>query len=230
MKPKSTLALKPAAMPFAISAMRRSIRSSTPVEKVRTVPIITRLVGNHVGRAARVDLRDRQHGRFQRILFARNDRLPGLRDLHRHHHRIDAAVRLRRVRAFALHHDAELVTGRHHRPRDHAEAARRQAWPVMHAVDRLHRELLEQAVFHHAARAGAAFFGRLENQVDGAVKVAMTRQIVRCAQQHRRMTVMAACMHLAGVARRMVKCVEFLHRQRIHVGAQADRARRRCRS
>jgi hypothetical protein len=84
--------------------------------------------------------------------------------------------------------------------------------------------LLEQAVLDHAPGAGAAFFGRLENQVDRAIKVAMTRQIVGCTQQHRRMTVMTARMHLAGVARRMVKCVEFLHRQRIHVGAQADRA------
>jgi hypothetical protein len=129
-----------------------------------------------------------------------------LRDLHRHHHRIDALVRLRGVRALAAHDDAELVTRRHHRPRRHAEAARRHARPVVHAVHRLHRELLEQAVVHHLARAAAAFLGRLENQVDGAVEVAMVRQVMGCAQQHRGMAVVAACMHLAGVARRMVEC------------------------
>src|SRR5438067_7167506 len=36
------------------------------------------------------------------------------------------------------------------------------------------------------------------------------------------MAVVAACMHLARMARRVLKCVEFLHGQRIHVGAQAD--------
>ena len=185
-----------------------------------------RFVGNHIRGAARVNLRDRQHRRFQRILFARNDGLPGLRDLHCHHHRVDAAVRLRGVRALAFDGHAELVTGCHHRPRDHTEAACRQAWPVVHAVHGVHRELVEQTILDHLARAGAAFFGGLENQVHRAVEVAVTRQIVGCAQQHRGMTVVTACMHLAGVARRMVKCVEFLHGQRVHVGAQADCARR----
>ena len=94
----------------------------------------------------------------------------------------------------------------------------------MHPVHGFHREALEQAVVHHAARAGAAFFGRLEDQVDGAVEVAVLRQIVGCTQQHRCVPVMTTSMHLAGVARRVIKCVEFLHRQGVHVGTQADGA------
>ena len=91
-------------------------------------------------------------------------------------------------------------------------------------------KLLEQAVFDHAARAGAAFFGRLENQVDGAVEIAVRGQVVRRAQQHGGVAVVAAGVHLAGVARRVGKAVDFLHGQRVHVGAQADGARSNCRA
>ena len=53
----------------------------------------------------------------------------------------------------------------------------------------------------------------------------MTGQVAGGAEQHGDVAVMPARMHLAGVARRVRKGVDFMHRQRIHVGAQADRAR-----
>nr|GEU28156.1 probable 3-hydroxyisobutyrate dehydrogenase-like 2, mitochondrial [Tanacetum cinerariifolium] len=185
-------------------------------------------VGDHIGGAARVDLGNRQHGRIERTFLPADDGLPALRDLHRHHHRVDALVRLRRMAALALDGEVELVTGRHHRARHHTHVAGGNAGPVMHAVDGVHRALLEQAVFDHAPGAGTAFFGRLENQVHRAIEVAMLSQVFCCAEQHGRMAVMAARVHLAGMARRVLERVHFLHGQGIHVGAQADGARGRA--
>ena len=55
-------------------------------------------------------------------------------------------------------------------------------------------------------------------------KSARSARIMRSAEQHRGVAVMAAGMHLAGVARGDARRFEFLDRQRVHVGAQADRA------
>ena len=95
----------------------------------------------------------------------------------------------------------------------------------MHTEDSIHRTLFEKAIFHHAFCATAAFFGRLEDHVDSAIEVAVLCQVMRRAEQHRRVTVMTAGVHLAGMARGVIEDVRFLHRQRIHVGAQADGAR-----
>ena len=100
----------------------------------------------------------------------------------------------------------------------------RQARPVVHAKHGIHRELLEQAVLDHLARAAAALFGRLENQVHRAVKIAVLGQVLRGGQQHGGVAVMAAGVHLAGVLAGVGKGVELLHRQGVHVGPQANGA------
>ena len=89
---------------------------------------------------------------------------------------------------------------------------------------------VEQAVLDHLARAAAAFFGRLEDQVDGAVVVAVLREVLGGGQQHRGVAVVAAGVHLAGVRALVREGVVLGDRQRVHVGAQADGARRWCRS
>ena len=121
-------------------------------------------------------------------------------DLHGHHHGVDALVGLRRVRALAFDGDVEFIARRHHRPCHHAQRARFGAWPVVHAVDGIHGKLAEQAVCYHFARAGAAFFGRLEDQVHGAVEMAVLRQVMGGTEQHGRVAVVAAGVHLARVA------------------------------
>ena len=50
----------------------------------------------------------------------------------------------------------------------------------------------------------------------------MLRQVLRSGQQHGGVAVVAAGVHLALVAAGVGKGVEFLHGQRVHVGAQAD--------
>ncbi|MPM26106.1 hypothetical protein SDC9_72607 [bioreactor metagenome] len=91
----------------------------------------------------------------------------------------------------------------------------------MHAEHRLHGVLLEQAVLDHLARAAAALFRGLEDQVDGAVEIAVLGEILRRRQQHRRVTVVAAGVHLACVLAGVLEGVELLHGQRVDVGAQA---------
>ncbi len=85
-------------------------------------------------------------------------------------------------------------------------------------------KLREQAIVDHRLCARTAFFGRLEDEDDRAVKLAMLGEMSRRAEQHRGMSVVAASVHLAVVLRAMLEAVELLNRQRIHVGAQADRA------
>jgi hypothetical protein len=77
---------------------------------------------------------------------------------------------------------------------------------------------------NHFARAAAAFFGGLKNQVDRAVKIALGCQVLGGCQQGGGVAVVAAGVHLAGVFAGVLKGVELLHGQRIHVSAQANGA------
>ena len=93
----------------------------------------------------------------------------------------------------------------------------------MHAVDRVAGKALEQIVLQHGQRAADAFLAGLEDEVHRAVEVARLRQVARGAEQHRGVAVMAAGVHLAVVAAAIREVVGLVDRQRVHVGAQADR-------
>ena len=125
---------------------------------------------------------------------------------------------------FAVDGDGELVTRRHHRPRAQSEFADAQTWPVVHAVHRLHGELLKQAIFDHFSRATTAFFSGLEDHIDRAIKVAVFRQMLRRRQQHGYVAVVAASVHFSWVLAGVRKLVELLHGQSVHIGAQANGA------
>ena len=100
---------------------------------------------------------------------------------------------------------------------------------VVHAVDALDRELLEQPLLDHDAAAALVLLGGLEDEVDGAVEVLGLGQVLGRAQQHHRMAVMAAGVHLAGDRRLVVEAVGLVHIECVHVGAQADRPPRGAR-
>ena len=88
----------------------------------------------------------------------------------------------------------------------------------------LGRKALEEAVLDHRLRARVALLARLEDEVGGAVEIARLVQVARGGEQHRRVPVVAAAVHPAVVARLVRELVLLLHRQRVHVGAQADGA------
>src|SRR3984885_13507605 len=119
----------------------------------------------------------------------------------------------------------EAVVGGKPRPRGDRELARRQARPVMYAEHRLHGKAFEQPVADHLARTAAAFLGRLKHQINGAVEITLPGQMAGGGQQHRRVAVVAAGVHLAGVHARVGEGVVLADRQRVHVGTQPDRAR-----
>ena len=70
----------------------------------------------------------------------------------------------------------------------------------------------------------AALFGRLEDDDRRAGEVAGGGEIARRAEQDRGVAVVAAGMHAAGNGRAIGQVGRLLDRQRVHVGAQADRA------
>ena len=179
-------------------------------------------IGNHVAGLAAVDHRDRDQAGVGRLLAARQDGLERQHHFAGDRHRVDARVRQCGMATLATHGDLELVARCHGRAGAHGELPDLHAGPVVHAEYCVHRELLEQAVLDHLARAAAALFGRLEDQVHGTVEVAVFRHVLGGRQQHRRVAVVAAGVHLSLVDAGMREGVDLGHGQRVHVGAQAD--------
>jgi hypothetical protein len=94
--------------------------------------------------------------------------------------------------------DGGVVRRGHRRAFAQHEAALLDAGHVVHGEHGVAGKALEQAVFHHAQRAAAAFFGRLEDQVQRAVERTLFGQVARRGQQHGRVAVVAAGVHHAG--------------------------------
>ncbi len=69
----------------------------------------------------------------------------------------------------------------------------------MHAEHGLDRELVEQPLLHHDASAALVLLGGLEDEMHDAVEIARLGEIFGGAEQHGRVAVMAAGVHLAGV-------------------------------
>ena len=124
--------------------------------------------------------------------------------------------------ALAGQRQIEDVKGRHHGRGVHCRRTYGQARPVVHAVDRVHGEALEQPFLDHGARATFVFLGRLEDEMHDTGKVGGRGQSLGRPQQHAGVAVMAAGVHTASVRGRMLALVELRHIQRIHIGAQAD--------
>ncbi len=179
-------------------------------------------VGYHIGGFAGVDHGDRDDARIHGFLVAADDVLEALHHLAGHRHRVCAEVRHRGVAALAAYGDLELVARGHHRPRADGEVPTAAPGQLCMPKTASHGEFFEEAVLDHLARPAAAFFGRLEDQVDRAVEVAVLREMARRGQQHGGMAVMAAGVHLARLRAGMGEFVELLHGQRVHVGTQAD--------
>jgi hypothetical protein len=179
---------------------------------------------NHVVSVAAVDLGDADDGGVGRLDVARDDRLQRRRDVRRDQHRIDARLGPRAMRALAGDRDVEYGAARHHGAAADLEPADRQAGPIVHAEHRVAREALEQAVLDHGVGAAETLLGGLEDEGDRAVELPRLGEVARGAEQHRGVPVVAAGVHAPVVARAMVEAVGLEDGQRIHVGAQPDRA------
>ena len=176
---------------------------------------------------AGMDLRRRDDGCVHRIEVARHDRLQRRHDVRTDHDRVDAMMGHGAVRTDAFHDDLENIVGCHHRAGTDGETANRNARDVVHAVHAFDGELLEQPLLDHDAATAFVLFGRLEDEVDRTVEVLGLREVLGGTQQHHRVAVMAAGMHLAGNRRLVVELVGLVNVERIHVGTQADSPLRR---
>ena len=163
---------------------------------------------------------------IDRADVARDDRLERGRDVAPHQHRVDPRFRPRAVRAAPGDRDVEKRAARHHRTRADLELADGEAGTVVHAENRIARKLVEEAVLDHRLAAAEPLFGRLEDEMHGAVEIASLRELPRRAQQHRRVAVMTAGVHPALMLRAVRKAVRLADRQAVHVGPEPDRARR----
>ncbi len=122
--------------------------------------------------------------------------------------------------------DIPTVGGGEQRPRLGRDLPDLDPGLVVQGKHRVAREFVEQPFLDHDPPAAAPLFGRLKDQVHGAVEIAGARKIAGGAKQHRRVTVMAARMHLPLIGRAVREIVQLVDRQRVHIGAQPDRSRR----
>ena len=170
-----------------------------------------------------MDLRDADHPRLERMQVARDDRLQRADRMRHEQHRVLAGVGHRGVRALAGRDDLEDVEGAHERPGARRDRAERQQRPVVHPVDRAHRKSLEQPLLDHHPAAALVLLGGLEDEVDGAAEIRLPREHGRRAQQHRRVAVVAAGVHLARDRRCVRDAGLLVDVQCVEIGAQADR-------
>ena len=157
-----------------------------------------RVLRNDVIGIAGLNPGDAQHRGVARGDVAGHDRLQRGAQMAGDQNGIDTLLRMRTVRAFAGD-----------RMSKNAPPAARAPGPVMNfptgrpgrlcmPYTALHGNRSNKPVLQHGQRAADALFGRLKNEIDGAVEVACLRQVFRRAQQHRRVPVMAAGVHAAG--------------------------------
>src|ERR1700722_10945657 len=94
------------------------------------------------------------------------------------HDRVDAEMRMRSMGALAGDRNVEKRSAGRANPVPGDEFSYRQARAVMHAEHGVARETFEQTVLQHGQSAADTFFGRLEDEIDGAVEIACFRQVL----------------------------------------------------
>ena len=87
----------------------------------------------------------------------------------------------------------------------------------MHPIHCINGKLLEKSFLHHHISAAAAFFGRLEDEMNRTPETRGFGQNRCGSKQHRRVPVMPAGMHFPFVLGTVAELVFFLKRQGIHI-------------
>ena len=83
-------------------------------------------------------------------------------------------------------------------------------------------ETRKQPGAHHRASPTLAFFGGLEDEIHRAIKMPGAGKITCRADQHRDMAIMATAMEHARRAAGIRQVGLLVHRQRVHISAQAN--------
>ncbi len=176
----------------------------------------------HCARIPGVHRAKAHHAGVDGAHVAGDDRLHRRDDVARDEHGIDRHVRMRAMTPASVDRDLDAVGRSHRRARRDADAPGRQTGPVVQREHLVRRETHEESIVDHGFRTGVALLPRLEDEVRRAVEIARLVQVTRSREQHRRVSIVAAAVHPAVVTRFVRELVFLLHRQRVHVGTQAD--------
>mmetsp|Transcript_15974 Transcript_15974/g.51217 ORF Transcript_15974/g.51217 Transcript_15974/m.51217 type:complete len:409 (+) Transcript_15974:159-1385(+) len=177
-----------------------------------------------VGRPA-VHERRRHHTGLRRCEIARDNCLKTLQRCRHAHERVHRRVRHRRVPSVPDELGVVEACRRHDRARARRDHARRQARPDMQREEAADsRRVLKDAGEAHGEPSSAALLGGLKEELDGAMQLAGGEPLLQqlCgAEQHRRVGVVSARVHLtvSAAAERTVDL--FVDGERVHVCAQA---------
>ena len=161
---------------------------------------------------------------MQRVHIAAGDALQGQQNMRGGDVGINRAVRHRAVTALASYFDFHEVRRRHKAALANGETARSTAGHIVQTVDFIDVIALHHALIDHDLAAAPALFGGLKKQHGSAIEIARFHQIFRRAEQHGCMPVMAASVHRPRMGGFIINVRNFMDRQRIHVGAQANDA------
>ena len=119
--------------------------------------------------------------------------------------------------------DVEERATRRLRPLADGKRSDRLAGPVVQGEHLVAGKPVEQPVLQHGERAADALLARLEDEMHGALEGGRGGEIPGSAQQHGGVAVVAAGVHQPRLAAAIRQVGLLLHRQAVHVGAQADR-------
>ena len=160
------------------------------------------LVRNHTHRTQVTRLHGTQadHRRIDGPDITRHQALHRRDDVGGHQHRVHCLVRMGPMPTPATDLDGDAVRRCHHGPHVDAHRARPHRRPVVHGVDRLHREALEQAILNHHAGTGKTLLTGLKNQHGCAVEPPGFCQITCRTNQHRHVAIVPTAMHQPAFA------------------------------
>jgi len=134
------------------------------------------------------------------------------------------AMMLRAVSFATFERDIEGIGGGHHHLGVVAHFPRLYRWPVVIAEHDVHLRIVQRALGDHRLRAGERFLRRLEDQLHATAQLAFhLRERGRHAERDHRVHVVTAGVHLPRHLGGERHTALLEDRQRVHVGADADR-------
>jgi hypothetical protein len=159
------------------------------------------------------------NGRLERIDDPSDDRLQSGKECPRSGDWVLAEMRFRPVGTDAAQRESPAVGRGQLRTFDDSHFVRCKTGHVVKPVDGVAREEVEQPVLHYALCAAAALFCWLEDEMRRAGKSARGGKMTGRAEEHGRMSVVPASVHLSVHGRPVGTIGRFRHGERVHVGA-----------
>ena len=184
-------------------------------------PLDECLLGNHVPRIPRRNMRDAHNTRRERVKIARDDRLHGLDERRRKDNRIDAGLGMCGMRPRTVKAENKAIHRRHHRSLRDADRTDLQEWRGVQAENRCN--VLQRTCLDEHLRAARRLLCRLEEDAHAPRELRlMLLEQERRAKYRRDMEVVPAGVHPSSMLRAVRQIRLLLDRQGIDIGAQRN--------